>query len=426
MEIGGGERPVCTFPTKPEPQCKQVPGSYACDKCGKEYGCLTFERFEALLRFANSTGMQLVFGLNGCHGRPSRNEPMDFSNAYALLNRTTRSAFKGSLYGLELGNELIKSYVSPTVMAADFKTLRGIVSSLWAGETSVPLIAGADEVRYMEPFLDAAQGTIDAATFHLYGQCAHDQTAAGIPKYPPVSAPGFALQPLCLVGGAEDAVGPAQKIVQKATNGGAKSWIGESALTGGGGVDGTTNAFVSSMWYADWLGFAARSNVTSVLRETLAGGFYGIVNHSSYQPNPDAFMMALFARLMGRGVLDASVVVQHSPSTNKNTAKMLRGYAHCSKRSGGATSVLLINLGSSTSFSVTLPTHSSRWEWHLRGLEGDIHSKVATLNNEPLTLEPDSTEMPRMEGRMAAPNSRLQVAPASVVFLKLDTARLCP
>ena len=40
---------------------------------------------------------------------------------------------------------------------------------------------------------------------------------------------------------------------------GTKSIIGESALTGGGGVNGTTNGFVSSMWYADWLAYAAKS-----------------------------------------------------------------------------------------------------------------------------------------------------------------------
>ena len=49
-----------------------------------------------------------------------------------------------------------------------------------------------------------------------------------------------------------------RQVVAESTGGSAAAWIGESALTGGGGVEGITNAFVSSLWYADWLGFAAR------------------------------------------------------------------------------------------------------------------------------------------------------------------------
>jgi hypothetical protein len=140
---------------EPEPQCTPTPtptpSAYACDKCGKEYGCLTFSRFEALLKFAFDTGMRFVFGLNGCHGHASVDSPMDFANARALLNRTRRSPYRSALHALELGNELIKGYVSPAAMAADFATLRVIVHDLWAGDGAVPLIAGADELRNMGP-----------------------------------------------------------------------------------------------------------------------------------------------------------------------------------------------------------------------------------------------------------------------------------
>jgi hypothetical protein len=36
----------------------------------------------------------------------------------------------------------------------------------------------------------------------MYGQCAHDPT--GHMHFPPISAPGFALQPLCLTGAESD------------------------------------------------------------------------------------------------------------------------------------------------------------------------------------------------------------------------------
>ena len=107
-------------------------------------------------------------------------------------------------------------------------------------------------------------------------------------EFPPVSAPGFALQPLCLDKPESTIPGLVAQVMENAPPG-TQAIIGESALTGGGGADGTTNAFVSSLWYADWLGFAARNNVSAVFRETLMGGYYEIVNKSTYLPNPDAF-----------------------------------------------------------------------------------------------------------------------------------------
>lgn len=66
------------------------------------------------------------------------------------------------------------------------------------------------------------------------------------------------------------------------------------------------------MFYADWLGFAAKTGVSAVFRETLMGGYYEIVNKTSYLPNPDAFTMALFSQLMGPDVLEAKVTVSAS------------------------------------------------------------------------------------------------------------------
>ena len=82
-EIRGDE--CASVPKNPEPTCKPNKG-YSCDNCGDKYGCLTFDRWRELLYFANSTGMRLVFGLNGCRGRRSPDADMDWSNIIDLLN----------------------------------------------------------------------------------------------------------------------------------------------------------------------------------------------------------------------------------------------------------------------------------------------------------------------------------------------------
>ncbi len=319
-------------------------------------------------------------------------------------------------------NELIKGYVHPTQMAKDFTQLSQIIDTLWKGHPTKPIVAGADEARNMPQFLKAlGPGVLTAATFHMYGQCAHDP--APHMSFPPVSTPGFALQPLCLTGAeSSPRSNVATYVGQVRSNAppGTKAIIGESALTGGGGVNGTTNAFVSSMWYADWLGFAAKSGVSAVFRETLMGGYYEIVNKTSYLPNPDAFTMALFSRLMGPEVLGLELNVSASASV-PNATEMLRGYAHCSRAVGGAT-LLLINIASATEFVVTVGASDAsidgRAEWHLTAPDGDIHAKAMELNGVGLTLESNNTAMPTMHGRRSM-GSAVHVAAASVVFIQL-------
>ena len=153
--------------------------------------------------------------------------------------------------------------------------------------------------------------------------------------FPNVSAPGFALQPVCLAA-AELTTDQAVAVIKANAPPGTKRFIGEVALTGGGGRDGITDAFVSSMWYADWLGYSAERGVHAVMRETLVGGYYGVVNRSTFEPNPDAFTMALFNKLMGPGVLVANVTVAVSGDGGTNqTRQMLRAYAHQVKGSPG-------------------------------------------------------------------------------------------
>eukprot|EP01051_Picozoa_sp_SAG22_P008213 SAG22_NODE_613_length_8567_cov_4.215163_4_plen_65_part_00 len=51
------------------PACSQAGTANKCDKCGDAYGCLKWARWVELLEFANTTGMKIIFGLNGCRGR---------------------------------------------------------------------------------------------------------------------------------------------------------------------------------------------------------------------------------------------------------------------------------------------------------------------------------------------------------------------
>eukprot|EP01052_Picozoa_sp_SAG31_P053231 SAG31_NODE_13539_length_863_cov_0.950262_2_plen_196_part_01 len=176
----------------------------------------------------------IIFGLNGCRGRHGPDTPLDFSNIEALLNKTVADGYGDLLHGVELGNELIKGYVHAAQMAKDFTKLSGLISRLWAGRGRKPIVAGADKGRNMGP------GVLAAATFHQYGQCGHDSLPHSHMRFPPVSSPGFALQPLCLDKPESTIPGLVAQVMENAPPG-TQAIIGESALTGGGGADGTTN-----------------------------------------------------------------------------------------------------------------------------------------------------------------------------------------
>ena len=165
-----------------------APEGYYCSQVHPYYyGCLTGARWEELLTFANTTGLSIVLGVNGCSGRMSRDTPMDFSNIKALLAATAASPHRGSLIGLELSNEVFNNTISPAAWGQDMDTLKGVVIATLGGPLAV--MAGPDDASptHLSQALNSTQkGTLTAMTYHHYPGC-----EANTSDY-------FVLEPLCL------------------------------------------------------------------------------------------------------------------------------------------------------------------------------------------------------------------------------------
>ncbi|OMP13739.1 Glycoside hydrolase, family 79 [Corchorus olitorius] len=125
----------------------------------------------------------------------------------------------------------------------------------------------------------------------------------------------------------------------------AVAWVGESGGAYNSGKNHVSNSFVYSFWYLDQLGMAASYDTKTYCRQTLIGGNYGLLDTSTFVPNPDYYSALLWHRLMGSNVL----------STSFSGTTDLRAYAHCSKQSQGIT-LLLINLNSDTTVQVSVST----------------------------------------------------------------------
>lgn len=79
-------------------------------------------------------------------------------------------------------------------------------------------------------------------------------------------------------------------------------WLGEAAVSFGGGENGFTNTFIGCFLWADKLGQAALHGIKVVVREAIFSGFYGLIG-PDLKPNPDYWISYYHKKLMGQTVL---------------------------------------------------------------------------------------------------------------------------
>ncbi len=84
--------------------------------------------------------------------------------------------------------------------------------------------------------------------------------------------------------------------------------------------------------------------------------------------------------------------------------------------------LLLINLGSNTTFSVQPSVRGTlRREWHLASAGRDVHAKEMTLNGNLLQLVNNASHMPPMDGKLVSIDRPIVIEPASLVFAQITT-----
>ncbi|XP_020973029.1 heparanase-like protein 3 [Arachis ipaensis] len=69
----------------------------------------------------------------------------------------------------------------------------------------------------------------------------------------------------------------------------AKAWVGEAGGAYNNGHHLVSDAFVYSFWYLDQLGMSTVYDTRTYCRQSLVGGNYGLLNTSTFVPNPDYY-----------------------------------------------------------------------------------------------------------------------------------------
>ncbi|KAG5039426.1 hypothetical protein JHK85_011902 [Glycine max] len=412
---------------------------------GFSKGCLQMKRWDELNHFFDETGALVTFGLNALHGRHQISHTVwggdwDPSNAKDFINYTISKGYK--IDSWEFGNELSGKGIGARVGAAqygkDLIKLKEILRTLYKNSTFKPSLVAPGGFYNKEWFDKLLQvtgpGIVNVLTHHVYnlGPGSDEHLDRKI------------LDPECL-SKVESIFSNLSETIQK-YGPWSSAWVGEAGGAFNSGGRSVSNTFVNSFWYLDQLGIASRYNTKVYCRQTLIGGNYGLLNTTTFIPNPDYYRQValLWHQLMGKTVLAASSDV-FSPS--------LRTYAHCSKSRDGIT-LLLINLSNQTHFTLTvhdrvpvsnggnenaksIHTENSffshlkkafswigtkgsdvtfREEYHLTPKDDYLRSQTMLLNGIPLELTNDG-EIPTLDPLLNNVHSPIHLAPLSIAFI---------
>ncbi|KAK3042337.1 hypothetical protein RJ639_002383, partial [Escallonia herrerae] len=407
---------------------------------GFSRGCLPMQRWDELNKLFNDTGAKVTFGFNALIGRKKAENDTSLwvgdwnaQNARDFMKYTVSKGYKIDSY--ELGNELCGSGVSARVEAEqygkDMITLKQIVKEFYPNTTTQPQVlgpAGFYDEEWFNTFLQVSgPGVVDGLTHHIYNLGAGVDSAL-INK---VQDPYFLDQ----IAQTYKDISTSAKLFGPWSG----AWVGEAGGAYNSGGKDVSHTFANGFWYLDQLGMTSTFNHKVYCRQALIGGNYGLLNTTTFIPNPDYYgsvssvVLISVIQLLDRALLWHRIMGKTVLSANHNGSPYLRVYSHCSKKTEGIT-VLLINMSNSTTFEVSVVNDLNlypesvemdlqgdalqREEYHLTPKDGNIQSDVLLLNGTPLKLT-ESSDIPAMNPELVDATLPITVKPDSFVFATL-------
>jgi heparanase 1 len=306
-------------------------------------GVISQSRWRDVITFAKGMDFTLMFTLN-IGPQTWRDGAWDASNAEALLRYAGDKGDPVDVW--ELGNEpngyllLHGESVDASDYGAEISTLAALRDAHTPdAKVAAPATAFWPEIGEIVPYVDEALevggGDVDIVTWHYYPQQSERCTTATREAGPEVMLDPDNLDEVhtwaAVVEGARDAHAPQAEV-----------WLGETGNAQCGGQPGVSDAYAGGFWWLDQLGAMASRGQTGVVRQTLSGSDYGLLDDETLDPRPDYWVSLLWKRLMGPEVLSLE---SDDPS--------LRAYAHCAA-DGRGISLALLNLDTERSVEVDL------------------------------------------------------------------------
>lgn len=188
-------------------------------------------------------------------------------------------------------------------------------------------------------------------------------------------------------------------------------WLGETGNAQFGGEPGLSDVYLGGLWWLDELGLLARKDHAVVVRQTLSGSDYGMIDDQTLDPRPDYWNSVLWKRLMGTRVYDAQ--------TTGNPAGKLRVYAQATANAeSDSVTILAINLDHEHDAMVSLPGFADR-RYQVYAMNApDILGASLQVNGQELKLSNDQA-LPEIQGisREASGTPTIVIHPLSYAFV---------
>ncbi|GMI94491.1 glucuronidase 1 [Hibiscus trionum] len=370
---------------------------------GFSQGCLSMERWDQLNRFFNHIGVKLTFGLNALFGRNESQTEKGLwigdwqpQNTKDFMQYTISKGYKVDSY--EFGNQLSGSGMGAKVDAKqygkDVIVLKNLVKELYAHPETQPKVLGPGgfyEDKWFNTFLEVSgQGIVDGLTHHIYNLGPGDDPN----MMNKILDPSYLNQVSQTYKGVSDVVNKFRPQLG--------AWVSESGGALNGGSKDVSRTFADGFWYLDQMGMASTYDQKVFCRQALISGNYGLLNATTFVPNPDYYGALLWHRLMG--------------STKKP-----------------GVSLIFINLSKDRSLNITLsnakpgdagqPNYEfvgkqNREEYHLRALTGDIKDDIVCLNDVPM-VQIDSEDIPAMDPKLVDASTPISIAAQSIAYVTI-------
>jgi len=386
---------------------------------GYEYA-FTRAHWNAVAEFVRDVGYSLMFTVNAGPGPRDAEGVWHDDNARRLLDFARANSLPDTVW--ELGNE-VNGYwfihgwshrVSGEAYARDFSRFRALVHAEFPGARVAgpagflwPVMGEPFESKLgvFEGYLKGAGSEADIVTWHYY-----PQQSRRCPMATRRAGPDTLLHPGFLdetAAHARHLEGLVQKYAPHA-----ELWLGETGNAQCGGEPGVSDRFASSLWYLDQLG-ALGLRGQPMIRQTLVGSNYGLLDPDTLEPRPDYWAALLARRLVSGRMLSLG---------RSGENPYLRSYAACTPpgagHARGAVTYWFVNLSPTEPAQLRLDGAGGATgvEWY-RVTAASLAASEVRLNGKLLRRE--AFELPALSGeRTSALASSL--APASYALAVVD------
>jgi len=396
------------------------------DHAGPEEGgarwVLTARRWDQVAAFARAADLKIMFTLNAGPSARAENGAWNPDNARSLIAYTRAHGYPVEVW--ELGNEINAfplthgRWLTGARYASDVRSARALLDELHdpgrlagVGSAYWPVLGEGHAV--LDDTLRAAGGALDIVTWHYYPQQSH-------------RCPLATRRASARLTAAPERLGEVDRWAERVETAArehaphAAVWLGETASAQCGGEEGVSDSFADALWWLDELGRMSRRGQPVVVRQTLSGSDYGLVDDRTLQPNPSYWASWIWRNMMGTRVLDVAV---------EPAAPAVRAYAHCLRAGAGAASngvaLLLLNIHPTEGTTVRLGAGAAQGIRVLQLQADALDSRTVRLDGAPLATAADGS-LPAFDTLAADGGARdaraVTLPPMSATFVAIPGA----